>query len=124
MRSRSMLDVSYAGSPLVGEYLAPGAEPAHDLVPGERYPDELALGTSHQLLVFDHPTTESDLARLRNRWRKLVGCEIDANGAGSPQRHGAVLVGPDGHIGFRASDADAAGLAAIDAHLESYLLAR
>ncbi len=34
---------------------------------------------------------------------------------------GAVLVRPDGHIGFRACPADTAGLAALDSHLDSYL---
>jgi hypothetical protein len=33
-----------------------------------------------------------------------------------------ILVRPDGHIGFRAAPADAAGLAALDAHLDSYLV--
>jgi hypothetical protein len=31
-------------------------------------------------------------------------------------------VRPDGHIGFRAAPADTAGLAALDAHLDSYLV--
>lgn len=35
---------------------------------------------------------------------------------------GAVLVRPDGHIGFRAKSVDLAGLEAIDAHLDSYLI--
>ena len=36
---------------------------------------------------------------------------------------GAILVRPDGHIGFRASPADAAGLQALDQHLDSSLIA-
>lgn len=52
VRSRSMLDVSYAGSRLVGEYLAPEGEPARDLVPGDRYPDRIELTTSHRLLLW------------------------------------------------------------------------
>jgi hypothetical protein len=31
-------------------------------------------------------------------------------------------VRPDGHVGFRATPADAAGLAALDAFLDSYLV--
>jgi len=31
-------------------------------------------------------------------------------------------VRPDGHVGFRATPADAAGLAALDAFLDSYLI--
>ena len=50
-----------------------------------------------------------------------------ASATGDPRRAGlstpgAVLVRPDGHIGFRAAPADAAGLAALDAHLDSYLV--
>ncbi len=33
-----------------------------------------------------------------------------------------MLVGPDGHIGFRAVPADAAGLAAVDTFLDFYLV--
>ncbi len=36
---------------------------------------------------------------------------------------GAILVRPDGQIGFRANSADPAALAALDAHLGSYLVA-
>ncbi|MGB0097348.1 MAG: FAD-dependent monooxygenase [Solirubrobacteraceae bacterium] len=70
VRSRSMLDVSYAGSPLVGEYLGPGEEPARDLVPGDRYPDRIELTTSHRLLLFD--ADDVGVARLRKRWRGLI----------------------------------------------------
>jgi hypothetical protein len=31
-------------------------------------------------------------------------------------------VRPDGHIGFRAAPADAAGLTALEAHLDSYFV--
>jgi hypothetical protein len=49
-----------------------------------------------------------------------------SDAAGDPGRGGlaaagAVLVRPDGHIGFR-SPADADGLGALDAHLNSYLI--
>ena len=39
-----------------------------------------------------------------------------------PPSFGALLVRPDGHIGFRAPPADAAGLAALDTFLDSYLV--
>jgi plasmid stabilization system protein ParE len=75
---------------------------------------------------------ESDVAPLRRRWRDLVDV---AEGQGDPGRAGlgrpgnqdrpaprAVLIRPDGYIGFRAAPADRAGLQALDAHLGSYLV--
>jgi 6-methylpretetramide 4-monooxygenase / 4-hydroxy-6-methylpretetramide 12a-monooxygenase len=124
VQSRAMLDVSYAGSPLVGEYLASGADVPSHPAPGERYPDRAALsGTGHHVLVFGQ-ADEPALARLQERWGGLV--EV-VRSDGDPARAGlrdggAVLVRPDGHIGFRASSADAAGLGALDSHLDSYLI--
>ena len=120
--SRSMLDVSYAGSPLVGEYPADTRTPMIP-APGDRYPDRTELaGTGHHLLLFGGAQDEG-IERLRHRWRGLV--EI-SHATGDPRRAGlatagAVLVRPDGHIGFRAP-ADAAGLGALDSHLDSYLI--
>jgi len=67
---------------------------------------------------------DAGVARLRRRWRGLVDV-VHATGAPPPAgltSPGALLVRPDGHIGFRATPADAAGLAALDAHLDSYLV--
>jgi hypothetical protein len=123
-RSRCMLDVSYAASPLVGEYLGPGGEPPAAPGPGDRYPDRATLaGTGHHALLFD-VRDDAGVAHLRRRWRGLVDvvqARGDARRAGLATS-GAVLVRPDGHIGFRAGPADAAGLAALDAHLDSYLV--
>jgi len=122
MRSRSMLDVSYAGSPLVGEYPAGQATPRTP-APGDRYPDRAALaGIGHHLLLYG-AAEDAAVMGLRRRWQGLVDVS-QANG--DPGRAGlatagAVLVRPGGHIGFRAP-ADAAGLAALDAHLNSYLV--
>jgi 2-polyprenyl-6-methoxyphenol hydroxylase-like FAD-dependent oxidoreductase len=130
VRSRSMLDVSYAGSSLVGEYPA-GTRTPPAPAPGDRYPDRAELpGTGHHLLLFD-AAENAGIMRLRRRWRGLV--EI-SHAAGDPRRAGlaaglaaggaaggAVLVRPDGHIGFRTT-ADSAGLGALDAHLDSYLI--
>jgi 6-methylpretetramide 4-monooxygenase / 4-hydroxy-6-methylpretetramide 12a-monooxygenase len=123
-RSRCMLDVSYAGSPLVGEHLGPGVEAPSAPGPGDRYPDRTTLsGTAHHVLLFG-AADDAGATGLRHRWRGLVDV-MDAGGdhrkAGLPSP-GAVLVRPDGHIGFRAAPADAAGLAALDAHLDSYLV--
>jgi 6-methylpretetramide 4-monooxygenase / 4-hydroxy-6-methylpretetramide 12a-monooxygenase len=120
VRARCMLDVSYAGSPLTGEFPPPADDgrPAGDPDPGlgERYPGRAALiGTGHHLLVDCRPD-EPALDRLRHRWAGLV--EVSDSHIGN----GAVLVRPDGFLGFRAAAADAAGLAAVDAHLGSYLI--
>ncbi len=124
VQSRSMLDVSYAGSPIVGEYVGPGVDLPASPVPGERYPDRSALtGTGHHALVFGD-ADEAALERLQSRWDglvEIVRTDGDSARAGLADG-GAVLVRPDGHIGFRSSSADAAGLAALDAHLDSYLI--
>jgi 6-methylpretetramide 4-monooxygenase / 4-hydroxy-6-methylpretetramide 12a-monooxygenase len=122
--SRSMLDVSYEGSPLVGEYLGPGGLALPFPAPGSRYPDRTSLsGTGHQLLLFGTPA-DSDVAYLRRRWNGIVDVVV---GRGSPRLAGlageaAILVRPDGYIGFRAAPADHAGLSAVDSHLNSYLV--
>jgi 2-polyprenyl-6-methoxyphenol hydroxylase-like FAD-dependent oxidoreductase len=131
VQSRSMLDVSYAGSSLVGEYPA-DSRTQMTPAPGDRYPDRAALaGTGHHLLLFGgadsadsaDATGAAGIERLRRRWRGLV--EI-SDAVGDPGRAGlaaggAVLVRPDGHVGFRAP-ADSAGLGALDSHLDSYLI--
>jgi 6-methylpretetramide 4-monooxygenase / 4-hydroxy-6-methylpretetramide 12a-monooxygenase len=122
-RSRSMLDVCYADSPLTGEYLAPGLPSLPSPAPGDRYPDRTSLdGTRHHLLLFGSPS-DGDIAFLRRRWNGIVDITEEA---GDPHRaglasDGAVLIRPDGYIGFRAVPADRAGLSALDAHLDSYL---
>ena len=122
VQSRSMLDVSYAGSALVGEYPA-GTRTPMTPAPGDRYPDRAALaGTAHHVLLFGG-ADDTGIERLRRRWRGLV--EI-SEAASDPRRAGlaaggAVLVRPDGHIGFR-TPANSAGLAALDSHLDSYLI--
>jgi 2-polyprenyl-6-methoxyphenol hydroxylase-like FAD-dependent oxidoreductase len=128
VRSRSMLDVSYAGTSLCDEYLEAGAPvPATAPVPGDRYPGYVSLsGTSHHLLISGpgNPAADDELARLRHRWRGLV----EFSQADTDLRHGglagsgAVLVRPDGRIGFRAIPASPAALAALDSHLGTYLI--
>ncbi len=120
-RRRSMLDVSYAGSPLVGRSGATVAAPE----PGARFPDVQRLrGTGHHLLAFGKAP---GLDRMLARWDRLVTIVdgsaegYDAAKAGAPDG-GAVLVRPDGFIGFRAAPADAETMAALDAHLASYLV--
>ena len=122
LRSRSMLDTSYAGSPIVGAYPA-GTQAAPAPAPGDRYPDRAALtGTGHHLLLFSVPE-DARIERLRRRWRGLVDVSqatIDAGRAGL-SGPGMVLVRPDGQIGFLAP-AGPDGLDALDSHLGSYLV--
>ncbi|HEY1453519.1 MAG TPA: FAD-dependent monooxygenase [Roseiarcus sp.] len=120
-RRRSMLDVSYAGSPLVGQAGATVASPE----PGVRFPDAHRInGERHQLIVFGEAP---GLEKMRARWDGLVTIMdgpaegLDAAKAGAPGG-GAVLVRPDGFIGFRAAPPDATTMAALDAHLASYLI--
>jgi 6-methylpretetramide 4-monooxygenase / 4-hydroxy-6-methylpretetramide 12a-monooxygenase len=123
-RARAMLDTSYAGGPLTGEFLLDGAEVAEGPVPGERYPDRVALtGTRHHLLLFGMPPDPS-AGGLARRWHGLVdvvqaGGDPARAGLGGP---GAVLVRPDGYVGFRAAPAGPAALAAVDEHLGGYLI--
>ena len=51
----------------------------------------------------------------------LQSARFDAAEAGLPDG-GAILVRPDGFIGFRAAPADEATMAALDAHLATYLV--
>jgi hypothetical protein len=121
VRARGMLDGSYPGSPLTSSYPPAGdrglPRRCDDPVPapGERYRQRVALrGTSHHLLVSGRPGRPA-LDHLRSRWAGLL--DVHAF-----EGNGAVLVRPDGYLGFRAASADAAGLAALDANLVSYLI--
>ncbi len=116
-RSRCMLDVSYTSSPLVGEHLAAGAGPLALPGAGARYPDRAALtGTGHHLFLRGD-ADERGAKRLEDQWAGLVHVTRAAEGAPSS----ALLIRPDGHVGFRAAPADAAGLEALDAHLRTYM---
>jgi len=124
VRSRSMLDFSYAASHLTGEYQASDWPEAAVPAPGQRYGDRASLtGTAHHLLVSGR-AHEISLARLQDRWSGLV--KLDRLPAdprrGGPASDWALLVRPDGYVGFRACPADAAGVAAVEAHLSSYLI--
>jgi 2-polyprenyl-6-methoxyphenol hydroxylase-like FAD-dependent oxidoreductase len=120
-RRRSMLDISYAGSALVGQAGA-GCD---GFSPGMRFPACSSLsGTRHHLIVSDGAPR---LDRLRARWDKLVSIvdvstvPFDASAAGV-SKSGAILVRPDGFVGFRADPADETTMDALDAHLMTYLI--
>lgn len=121
VRRRLMLDVSYAGSPLVGAAGVILEGPS----PGERFPAHLRLsGTGHHLVVFGGAPC---MDRLRARWDKLISivdassAQFDAIEAGVPNG-GAILVRPDGFIGFRAAPFNGTTMAALDAHVATYLV--
>ena len=106
VRKRLMLDVSYAGRPLVG---SAGDTMAGGPLPGERFPARQSLsGTGHGLIVFG---AAPRLDHLRARWGQLASivdaasAQFAATEAGVPNG-GAILVRPDGFIGFRAAPAD------------------
>ena len=118
LRRRSMFDVSYAGSPIVAG--DGDVKPA----PGEWFPALLPDGgTAHQLVVFGEA---AGLEAVKRRWGTLLSVTrgeeagLSATNAGVPSG-GAVLVRPDGFIGFRTAPADDAGMRALDRHLASYL---
>lgn len=116
-RSRCLLDVSYAESPLTGEYVAAGANPPREPAVGTRHPDGYKLAnTRHHVLLFGE-ADEAGAARLRERWGRLADVTRVADGPSSS----ALLIRPDGHLGFRATPADAAGMKALDAHLGGYM---
>jgi 2-polyprenyl-6-methoxyphenol hydroxylase-like FAD-dependent oxidoreductase len=116
-RTRCMLDVSYADSPLAGEYVAAGAQSPQPAV-GARYPGGHRLeGTKHHVLVFGD-ADETSVARLRDRWAGLL--QVTRGGDGRPSS--ALLIRPDGYVGFCAAPADAAGVQALDAHVSSYMV--
>lgn len=118
-RRRSMLDISFAGSPLIGE--DDGGQPGP--AAGERFPQRAMLaGTQHHLLYFGEQEGLGDFAK---RWQRLVAV-IDGDASGFDRAHagmaggGVALVRPDGHIGYRAGGG-AGSLAALEAHLAGYL---
>jgi hypothetical protein len=67
------------------------------------------------------------LEHLHARWDKLVSivdastAKFDAAEAGMPNG-GAILVRPDGFVGFRVDPADEKTMDALDAHLATYLI--
>jgi 2-polyprenyl-6-methoxyphenol hydroxylase-like FAD-dependent oxidoreductase len=121
-RRRCMLDISYAGSALVGQ----AGAVVDGLSPGTRFPAGCCLsGTRHHLIA---PSDAPRLDHLRARWDGLVSIvdastvPFDATAAGVPHGGGAILVRPDGFVGFRADPADEATMDALDAHLATYLI--
>jgi 6-methylpretetramide 4-monooxygenase / 4-hydroxy-6-methylpretetramide 12a-monooxygenase len=129
--SRAMIDVDYAGSPLIvdhandGDHAKNGAT-ASGPRPGQWYPDwRRFAGTSHRMLVFGTGSDANSLAQLGGRWSHLVAMSrnpsVDPVRAGVPAG-GVIMIRPDGHIGFRHPSADTRAFTALDRHLSSYLI--
>lgn len=119
-RARAMLDVSYAGSPITGEYPQPDRGGNGWPAAGRRYPGWTALAApGHQLLLYG--AAPANLARFQDRWDDLVQV-VRRPADKADTGPGALLIRPDGYVGFRAVPADEAGLDALDAHLSSYLI--
>jgi len=123
--ARAMIDVDYAGSPLVAAFRASGDTEASPHA-GQRYPDWTHFGgTSHHLLVFGTVSGVESLTQLSQRWSNCLQVDRDPDvdpGRAGIAAGGMVLVRPDGHIGFKAASTDGAALAALDTHLSAYLL--
>jgi 6-methylpretetramide 4-monooxygenase / 4-hydroxy-6-methylpretetramide 12a-monooxygenase len=123
--ARAMIDVDYAGSPLIADHETRAAA-VEGPRPGQRYPDWTRFGgTSHRVLVFGHGADGAGLERLGQRWSRLVEIfrdpDVDPARAGVPAG-GVTLVRPDGHIGFRFPSVQTDALVALDRHLASYLI--
>jgi 2-polyprenyl-6-methoxyphenol hydroxylase-like FAD-dependent oxidoreductase len=124
-RRRCMLDVSYAGSALVGEHSFNEAPWPTGPVPGERYPDRVRLtGRTHKIVTFGGKNAALD--SFVARWSELADIVYGAEAGLNPVRAGvpsggAILMRPDGFIGFRVDMADAHGICAIEKHLLTYL---
>jgi hypothetical protein len=114
VRRRLMLDVSYIGSKLIGQAGAlVDGRPA-----GNRFPSCHRLsGIGHHLIVFGRRPASTSSARVGAK----PCAHFDAAEAGLPHG-GAILVRPDGFIGFRAAPADQTTMDALDAHLTTYLM--
>lgn len=131
LRARAMLDHSLAGTALVGEHwaLALDAPQPPAPQPGERWPDRCSLACDLPLLlVWGEP--EPALPPWIERWHGRLACStfqqhgLDPRRAGLPAEHGpaAVLIRPDGFIGFRCAPLDRRGVEALDAYLRQWLL--
>jgi 2-polyprenyl-6-methoxyphenol hydroxylase-like FAD-dependent oxidoreductase len=123
-QARAMLDIDFAGSPLVADH-AVGAFKDAGPHPGQRLADWTLLGgAAHRLLVFGPVQGAEPLAQLGRKWAgRIEVCVepgLDCRRAGVAAG-GCVLVRPDGHIGFRHTHSDTAAWSTLDRHLTTYL---
>ena len=118
--SPAMLDLAIPDSPIVGSHGPCGGGEAPRA--GSRFPDRTRLsGCSHHLLVFGTPA-DPEHARFVERWAGTVdvcaGDRICAAELAGVAHEGALLVRPDGYIGFQAHTWNADARAALDRLLQ------
>ena len=123
LRKRFMLDVSYEGSPLVGE----AGESGRVASAGERFPGRHWIdGKNHHLIVFGKFSGLEDFSApaggttfpslmVRN-WNSTLWSAVFPTGVRS-------WCGRMSSIRFRAATVDEANVAALHMHLETYLIA-
>lgn len=118
--SGAMLDVTFHDSPIVACHGSPPDDESPR--PGCRFPARTRLsGCLHHLLLYG-TASATDRARLVDRWAGALEildgetvCPTDLAGV-SPA--GAVLVRPDGYIGFQAQTWSDEARQALDRHLD------
>ncbi|MGH7786523.1 MAG: FAD-dependent monooxygenase [Candidatus Binatia bacterium] len=118
--SGAMLDVTFPHSPIVGFHGAPSPDEAPR--PGCRFPARTRLqGCLHHLVLYGS-VPGSDRARLVGRWSGaleiLDGASVCPTDLAGVSPAGAVLVRPDGYIGFQAQRWNDEARDALDRHLE------
>lgn len=119
--SPAMLDLSLQESPLLGFHGA--ALGVRSLRPGQRFPARTRLtGCEHHLLVYGE-TPRWDRDAFTARWGRCLTvldgesiCPAEQCGV---RPGGAVLVRPDGYVGFQAETWNAEARAAFDRHFSS-----
>jgi len=121
-----MLDLNISESPIIGFHGFTGIRGS--LKPGDRFPERTKLtGELHHLLVYgDLPDPGSN--GFAARWRDVL-VAMDGNKICPAERcglpgTGAVLIRPDGYVGFQATSWDAASCTALESFLGQQFIPR
>lgn len=117
--SPAMVDLAFHGSPIVGAH---GAAAGEGPRPGSRFAARTRLeGCLHHLLVYGSEQG-SNRSRFADRWAGALevvdGATICPPDLAGVSRDGAVLIRPDGHIGFQAQTWNAEAQASLDRLLD------
>ncbi|MFZ4776292.1 MAG: FAD-dependent monooxygenase [Terrimicrobiaceae bacterium] len=120
VKSGSMLDITLGESPILGFYGS--ALGRRSLKPGCRFPARTKLsGGLHQLLVY-HSAEAWDQETFAKRWADALEI-VDGDSICPPEvsgvsASGAILVRPDGYVGFQAEKWNEEARNALDGLLE------